>query len=187
VMVDVALRRLPEARADTETVRVYGVRRGEYLLCTAHRAGNVDDPARLRKLVALLRALPGPVVLPLHPRTRARLRDAELLDELAGAPGVRLTEPLGYLRLNALLCQARAIVTDSGGIQKEAYLAGVPCVTLRDRTEWVETVDAGWNTLVDLDAEAALAALEHERPAQHPQLYGDGHAAGRCVAAIGRL
>jgi UDP-GlcNAc3NAcA epimerase len=187
VMVDVALRRLPEARDDTATLRAYGVRRGEYLLCTAHRAGNVDDPARLRKLVALLRALPGPVVLPLHPRTRARLQDAQLLDELAGAPGVQLTEPLGYLQLSALLCQARAVVTDSGGVQKEAYLAGVPCVTLRDRTEWVETVDAGWNTLVDLDAEAALAALEHEPPAQHPQLYGDGHAAGRCVAAIGRL
>ncbi len=144
-------------------------------------------------LVALLRALPGPVVFPVHPRTRARLQDAGMLEELAGAPGMTLTEPLGYAELSALLCQARAVLTDSGGIQKEAYLAGVPCVTLRANTEWVETVAAGWNTLVDLDADAALAALEREPPADStpapgtPNPYGDGHAAERCVAAIGAL
>ncbi len=187
VMVDVALRRLPRARADTQTSAKYGVRPGEYLLCTAHRAGNVDDPARLSMLVKLLRALPGPVVFPAHPRTRARLTEARLLVELADSPGMHLTEPLGYAELSALLCQARAVVTDSGGIQKEAYLAGVPCVTLRANTEWVETIDAGWNTLVDLDAAAALAALERKPPAERPSLYGDGHAAERCVAAIGAV
>jgi UDP-N-acetylglucosamine 2-epimerase (non-hydrolysing)/UDP-GlcNAc3NAcA epimerase len=191
VMVDVALRRLPGARADTQTLRAHGVQAGAYLLCTAHRAGNVDDPARLGLLVALLGALAEsaglPIVLPLHPRTRARLRDADLLEELAQTDGMHLSEPLGYMQLSALLCQARAVVTDSGGIQKEAYVAGVPCVTLRANTEWVETVDAGWNTLVDLDARAALAALRRRPPAEHPSLYGDGHAAERCVAAIGTL
>jgi UDP-GlcNAc3NAcA epimerase len=195
VMVDIALRHLPAVRADTETLTAYAVRPKEYLLCTAHRAGNVDDPARLRRLVELVRALPGPVVFPVHPRTRARLREANLLIEASGAPGatltgaeqVRLTDPLPYARLSALLCHARAVVTDSGGIQKEAYLAGVPCITLRASTEWVETVQAGWNTLVDLDAEAALAALARTPPAEHPQLYGDGHAAERCVAAIGAM
>ncbi len=187
VMVDVALRRLPGARADTQTLAKFKVTPGEYLLCTAHRAGNVDDPARLSMLVKLLRALPGPVVFGVHPRTRARLRDAGMLAELADTPGMTLTEPLGYAELSALLCQARAVVTDSGGIQKEAYLAGVPCVTLRANTEWVETVRAGWNTLVDLDADAALAALARTRPAERPALYGDGHAAERCVAAIGGL
>jgi UDP-N-acetylglucosamine 2-epimerase (non-hydrolysing)/UDP-GlcNAc3NAcA epimerase len=157
------------------------------LLCTAHRAGNVDDPQRLARLVALFKALPGPVVLPLHPRTRERLREAGLLEELAKTPGMKLTEALGYVELSALLCQARAVVTDSGGIQKEAYLAGVPCVTLRAETEWVETVAAGWNTLVDLDTGAALAALEREPPGERPALYGDGRAAERCVAAIGRM
>ncbi len=185
VMVDVALRRLSQARADTQTLDAYGLRTGEYLLCTVHRAGNVDDPARLSRLVKLLRALPRPVVLPLHPRTYARLRDAGRLEELARVDGLWLTKPLGYVELSALLCQARAVVTDSGGIQKEAYVAGVPCITLRANTEWVETVDAGWNTLVDLDVDAALAALARTPPAEHPALYGDGHAAERCVQAIG--
>jgi len=188
VMVDVALRRQPSARADVETLSAYGVRSGTYLLLTAHRAGNVDDPDRLRALVDLVKALPVPVVFPVHPRTHARLADAGLLEELTRIDALRLTEPLGYVEFSALVCQARAVVTDSGGLQKEAYLAGVPCITLRANTEWVETVKAGWNTLVDLDASAALAALQREPPAAHPMaLYGDGHAAERCVAAIGRL
>src|SRR5262249_39325010 len=153
VMVDVALRRQPSARADDTPLRKRDVRSGAYLLVTAHRAGNVDDPDRLRELAALVRALPGPVVFPLHPRTRARLHAAGLLEDLERSDGLRMTEPLGYLEFSALLCQARAVLTDSGGVQKEAYLAGVPCITLRARTEWVETVNSGWNTLVDLDAD----------------------------------
>ncbi len=187
VMVDLALRLQPAARADARTLADHGVSAGAYLLLTAHRAGNVDDPTRLRALVQLVHALPEPVVFPLHPRTRERLGEAGLLDELARIEGLRLTEPLGYAELAALLCQARAVLTDSGGVQKEAYLAGVPCITLRPTTEWVETVDAGWNTLVDLDARAALDALQRDPPAERPPLYGDGHAAERCVAAIGGL
>jgi UDP-GlcNAc3NAcA epimerase len=187
VMVDIALARLPRARADEDTLREHGVVRGEYLLCTAHRAGNVDDPARLAALVELLAALPAPVLLPLHPRTRARLHEHGLMARLADAPTLTLTEPLGYAQMSALLCQARAVVTDSGGVQKEAYLAGVPCLTLRASTEWVETVATGWNTLVDLDREAALAALAAPPPSARPPLYGDGHAAERCVAEIDQL
>ena len=187
VMVDVALRVQPAARADTRTVEAHGVRPGAYLLLTAHRAGNVDPPQRLRALVELVRALPGPVVWPLHPRTRARLREAGLLPALEDVAGLRVSEPLGYGELAALLYHARAVVTDSGGVQKEAYLAGVPCVTLRPSTEWVETVQTGWNTLVDLDPAAALGALERTPPTERPALYGDGHAAERCVQAIGTL
>jgi len=187
VMVDVALRWQPAARADARAPGAYGLEPGGYLLLTAHRAGNVDDPRRLRALVELVCALPPPVLFAVHPRTRARLERARLLERLAAAEGVRLTEPLGYVEFAALVCQARAVLTDSGGVQKEAYLAGVPCVTLRANTEWSETVDAGWNTLVDLDAGAALAALERRPPAERPGLYGDGHAAERCVAAIGGL
>ncbi len=188
VMTDVALRRQPAARADVETLRAHGLKAGSYLLLTAHRAGNVDGPDRLRAFVALVQRLPGPVLFPVHPRTLARLKDAGLLQELARVQGLRMTEPLGYAEFSALLCQARAVLTDSGGVQKEAYLAGVPCVTLRANTEWVETVQTGWNSLVDLDADAALAALDRPPPEERPTgLYGDGHAAERCVQAIGAL
>jgi UDP-GlcNAc3NAcA epimerase len=187
VMVDVAMRRQPTARTDTQTLSEHGVMAGGYLLLTAHRAGNVDDPDRLRALVALIESLPLPVVFPLHPRTGARLREAGLSETLARLESVHVCEPLGYIEFSALLCQARAVLTDSGGVQKEAYLAGVPCITLRANTEWVETVASGWNTLVDLDAGAALTALDSEPPQERPQLYGDGHAAERCVQAIGSL
>ncbi len=187
VMVDVALRWQPAARTNAEAPGAYGVEAGSYLLLTAHRAGNVDDPDRLRALVELVKALPRPILFPLHPRTRARLRDAGLLEELEQLDGLHLTEPLGYVEFSALLCQSRAALTDSGGVQKEAYLASVPCVTLRSNTEWVETVSTGWNKLVDLDVAAALAALDSTPPHEHPELYGDGHAAGRCVQAIGTL
>jgi UDP-GlcNAc3NAcA epimerase len=187
VMVDVAMARQPSARADTATLAEHGLMPGSYLLLSAHRAGNVDDPRRLRALVELIEALPGPVLFSVHPRTRARLTDAGLIQQLERTDGLELSEPLGYLEFSALLCQARAVLTDSGGVQKEAYLAGVPCVTLRANTEWVETVAAGWNTLVDLDASAALAALDSPPPRERPPLYGDGHAAERCVQAIGAL
>jgi len=184
VMVDVALLFQPRALADTAPLEHAGVEPGGYVLVTAHRAGNVDDPARLRLLVDLLLALPVPAVLPLHPRTRARLDAAGWLAELDAAPGVRLQPPLGYLEFTSLLGHARAVLTDSGGVQKEAYLAGVPCVTMRDTTEWVETVAAGWNVLVDLDAIAAVAALDRRPPAERPPLYGDGRAGARVVAAL---
>ncbi len=192
VMVDVALRRAPAARAATEVPAAHGLQAGGYLLLTAHRAGNVDDPERLRTLLALIGKLPGPVLLPLHPRTRARLQEAGLLAQASEIPGLVLSEPLGYAEFSALLYQARAVLTDSGGVQKEAYLAGVPCLTLRANTEWVETVQAGWNALVDLDAAAALEALARwsepgsSRP-ERPPLYGDGHAAGHIVDAIGSM
>jgi UDP-N-acetylglucosamine 2-epimerase (non-hydrolysing)/UDP-GlcNAc3NAcA epimerase len=179
VMVDVF--ELLAPRADPAVLDGLGVTRGGYVLATAHRAGNVDDPARLRALVDVLTSVAEAVVLPLHPRTRARLAGAGLLAEL---DGVVVTPPLGYLEFAALLLGARAVMTDSGGVQKEAYLAGVPCVTLRATTEWRETVDAGWNVLVDLDPAAARAALERRPPAERPPLYGDGQAGQRVVEAL---
>jgi len=184
VMVDVARVIAPRASEDDAPLRAAGVDPGEYLLATAHRAGNVDDPRRLERLVELLLSLELPVVLPLHPRTRARLDEAGLYERLAA--GAILLAPLGYVAFTALLTRARAVLTDSGGVQKEAYLAGVPCITLRDTTEWVETVERGWNVLVDLDAGAARAALERPVPDERPELYGDGHAAERVVGSVER-
>jgi UDP-GlcNAc3NAcA epimerase len=185
VMVDVAMMLAPRARERTDVLEAFGLQPGRYLVATAHRPGNVDHPARLERLVTLLLAVPSPVVLPVHPRTRARLEAAGLLGRLEN--GVRLTPPLGYLEFTALLLHARATITDSGGVQKEAYLAGVPCVTMRAETEWTETVDAGWNVLVDLDADAAVAALERRPPADRPPLYGDGRAGERVVEALRRM
>jgi UDP-N-acetylglucosamine 2-epimerase (non-hydrolysing)/UDP-GlcNAc3NAcA epimerase len=184
-MADVTLAFTPVAERRSRALEEHGVTAGEYLLVTAHRAGNVDDRRRLLRLVELLEALPPPVLLPLHPRTRARLEAAGLLERVAAAPGLRVLRPLGYLDFLVLARSARAVLTDSGGVQKEAYLLGTPCVTLRDTTEWVETVETGWNVLVDLDAGAALEALGRPLPrGERPELYGGGRAGQRIADAV---
>jgi UDP-N-acetylglucosamine 2-epimerase (non-hydrolysing)/UDP-GlcNAc3NAcA epimerase len=182
VMVDVALATRERALARTQTLERFGVSAGDYVLVSAHRAANVDDPVALEKLVELLEAVGGPLVMAVHPRTAERLERANLSARAAAA--AVMAPPLGYLDFAALLWHARAVLTDSGGVQKEAYLAGVPCVTLRESTEWTETVAAGWNTLVGLDAAAAVAALGRGVPSERPALYGDGHAGAAVVAAL---
>jgi len=184
VMVDVASELQPRLRERIDLVTASGVTPGEYALVTAHRAGNVDDPERLERLVELLLAVPLPVLFSLHPRTRARLEHGGMLWRLERAEHVIIAPPLGYLEFTALLCNARVVLTDSGGLQKEAYLARVPCITLRANTEWTETVEQGWNVLVDLDRDRVLEALGREPPTEHPPLYGDGHAGERVVAAL---
>jgi UDP-N-acetylglucosamine 2-epimerase len=181
VMADVSLAFRHIAEERSRILDELGLDAGSYQVVTAHRAGNVDRPERLEALVALLEALPPPVVLPMHPRTRERLKAAGLMDRL---DGIKVVPPLGYLDFMKLARHARAVLTDSGGVQKEAYLLGVPCVTLRDSTEWVETVEAGWNTLVDLDPAAALAALDRPPPTDRPELYGGGHAAERVCEVL---
>jgi UDP-N-acetylglucosamine 2-epimerase (non-hydrolysing)/UDP-GlcNAc3NAcA epimerase len=180
VMADVSLAFAPIAAERSTVIAEMSLAPGDYLLVTAHRAGNVDLPERLERLVALVERLPGDVVFPLHPRTAKRLDAAGLRARLEDAPRVRLVPPLGYLDFLELTRHARAVLTDSGGVQKEAYLLETPCITLRDTTEWVETVAASWNVLVDLDADAAIAALDQPVPVgEHPDLYGGGHAATR--------
>ena len=187
VMADVTLLTAPVAARESDALARLGVEEGGYLLVTAHRAGNVDDPDALARLAEVLLGLPLPALFPVHPRTRARLESAGMLARLERAPGLSLLPPLGYLDFLQLLRHAAAVLTDSGGVQKEAYLLETPCITLRDTTEWTETVALGWNRLVGLDrarVEEALAQLE--RPAEHPDLYGGGRAGEAVVAAIGR-
>ncbi|HYN64326.1 MAG TPA: UDP-N-acetylglucosamine 2-epimerase (non-hydrolyzing) [Candidatus Limnocylindrales bacterium] len=154
-----------------------------YLLLTLHRAENVDDPRRLDALLATL-PVDRPVIFPVHPRTRAALQAAGTVL----GPNVLAIEPIGYLAMLALERAASAIATDSGGVQKEAYLAGVPCITMRAETEWVETVEAGWNRVTGQDPKALIAALADEafmqRSRPRPDLFGDGNAAARIVAAL---
>jgi UDP-GlcNAc3NAcA epimerase len=157
-----------------------------YLLVTLHRAENVDDPQRLATLLDMLE-LDRPVIFPVHPRTRAAMGAAGL--ELSS--NVRAIDPVGYLAMIALERHAAAIATDSGGVQKEAYLAGVPCITLRTETEWVETVSAGWNHVVGTDPAGLRASLQDaafmDRTRPRPSLFGDGRAAERIVDALAGL
>ena len=176
VMADACFRLAPIARERSDALVRLHVEPGSYLLVTVHREANVR-PERLRRIVGGLRRLREPLVFPAHPRTRAAL-DANRLD-------IPTIDPLGYLDLAALASQARVVLTDSGGLQKEAYWYGVPCVTLRPSTEWIDTVEAGANTLVDDDPYRIVQAVRQARmPLDPPPLYGDGHASERVVEAL---
>lgn len=184
VMFDAALM-FREAALARPGAAAFGLEPGGYELVTVHRAAATDTPAALRALVEVLAAVPGPAVFPVHPRTRAKLEAAGLWDAASALPNIRLVPPVGYLDFTALLVTARAVVTDSGGVQKEAFFHRVPCVTLRDTTEWVETVDAGVNTLTGMDAGRVRDALAAARfPDDPPQLYGDGDASSRIAALV---
>ena len=148
---------------------------GDYVLATAHRNYNADDEQRLSQVLACLGRVSTRVVFPIHPRTRKRIAEWSL--EVPG--NVELIDPVPYSRMLSLERGARTVVTDSGGVQREAYIWGVPCVTLREETEWTETVDTGWNTLVGVDPDLFSEALERPVPTERPPIFGDGHAAER--------
>jgi UDP-N-acetylglucosamine 2-epimerase len=178
VMADVAFRLAPVARRRSNALERFGVAPGRFVVSTIHREANVQ-PDRLSRIVAGMNLIEEPVIFPAHPRTRTRLP--------ALGPNVILTEPLGYVDLAALASQARVILTDSGGLQKEAYWYGVPCVTARPSTEWIDTVEVGANVLVDDDPEAIANAVKDARlPAELPPLYGAGDASER-IARVLRL
>jgi len=176
VMADVCVRFAPLARERSTILRRLGLEPGAYVVATIHREANVA-PDRVARIVDGLGRIAEPVVFPAHPRTRGRLPETPA--------NVRVIEPLGYLDMAALASQARVVVTDSGGLQKEAYWYGVPCVTARPSTEWVDTVELGANVLVDADPERLAAAVAAARmPDDLPQLYGDGHASERVATAL---
>ena len=184
VMLDLVIECTP---LTTHIALPTGLCEGEYFLATMHRAENTDDVERLGQLLRGLETIAreiAPVLLPAHPRLQSRLTEHG-----HKLQGVRLMPPVGYVESQALIRRARGVITDSGGIQKEALFHGVPCITLRPTTEWVESVDAGMNTLVDddIDALAKAAAEAHGRvpiPPKVCRLFGDGHAASAIASTI---
>jgi len=169
------------ARTGRELLAEFGVTVGSYVLATIHRADNTDDPLRLQAILNGLGGIDEPVVFPLHPRTGDAIEAAAL----RVPPNVRCVEPVGYGTLIRLAADARVVVTDSGGLQKEAYWLGTPCVTARDTTEWVETVETGWNVLVGADADFIASAARAAGPGPtHPESYGEPGAGSRCVGLL---
>lgn len=180
IMVDSLQYAVSRAEPAEAVLARLGIEPVPYVLATVHRANNTDDPVRLRGILAGL-ATGGTVVFPVHPRTKAVMAR----EGITLPANIRPVEPLGYFDILALQEGARAIATDSGGIQKEAYLLETPCVTLRDETEWTETVALGWNVLVGANEAAIAAALaDPPRGEGHPPVYGDGNAAARILDAI---
>jgi UDP-N-acetylglucosamine 2-epimerase (non-hydrolysing) len=180
VMTDVCLRVRDDVLADGAELPE-GIPAGDFVVATIHRAENTDDPARLRALLERLDASPVPVVLTAHPRLVERSRAAGVP---LGSTALTVISPLSYRQMVATMLQARGVVTDSGGLQKEAFLLGVPCTTLRSETEWVETLEDGWNVLdPQLDRLRELAARPAStRPRSAP--YGDGRAASRVCEVL---
>jgi UDP-GlcNAc3NAcA epimerase len=180
-MYDVALQSAQAARSRDILTRL-GLSRGEYLLVTLHRPQNVDEKEPLASIVEALVTAGRTVVFPVHPRTRKNLTAFGLWDRLVTE--VKAIDPVDYLDFIALLMGSAKVVTDSGGVQKEAYFFGVPCVTLRDETEWIETLEDGWNALVGTDTKEILHAIQNFNPeGTKSKSFGDGHAAEK----IGRI
>jgi UDP-GlcNAc3NAcA epimerase len=185
VRVDVLAAFLPKARErQSELLTRCGLARDQrFALATIHRASNTDEPARLGAIVTAFSQFDLPVVIPVHPRLEKMLRVANI----TFGKSVRTVEPLGFLDMLALLDACQVVVTDSGGLQKEAYMLSRPCVTVRDSTEWTETVESGWNRMTSpADLAAAVAAAQGSLPEHHPDLYGAPGVSERVVDALER-
>jgi UDP-N-acetylglucosamine 2-epimerase len=183
VMADVLGGAVERARARSTILRDLALEERRYVLATVHRAENTDDPSRLRRILSAFETVGEVVVFPVHPRTRRLLGAAT--GSSHGGGRLRFIDPVGYLDMIRLTSSARLVLTDSGGLQKEAYWLSVPCVTLREETEWVETVAVGWNVLAGSDPERILQAVHTlVPPARHPALYGDGNAAAAIADAL---
>jgi UDP-N-acetylglucosamine 2-epimerase len=183
VMLDVLNWAKQRANGDMpEILNRFGLSKRAYLLATVHRCENTNDVAQLSCILQAFDSLDEPIIFPVHPRTRKMISEMGFRPR----PHLHLIDPVGYLDMVALVGSARSVLTDSGGLQKEAYWLGVPCVTLRNETEWVETVETGWNVLVGSDAEKIVGAVNSFYPPDsRPALYGDGAAANKCVELIG--
>ncbi|SFS33955.1 non-hydrolyzing UDP-N-acetylglucosamine 2-epimerase [Marininema halotolerans] len=180
VMVDAIRYNRLIAGESSQILERIGLEKGSYVLITLHRAENTDDPKRLSAIVRALNQLSVPSVLPLHPRTRGRMKEHGLT---FNNPNLLVIEPIGYLDMLYLESQALKILTDSGGVQKEAFILEVPCITMRDETEWTETIEQGANCLTGADEWRIIDSIEgFSADFTHvPPVFGDGYATDRIV------
>ena len=186
VMLDSFLYFSKVAQRKSKILAELGLSKKGYLLATVHRAGNTDDEQNLRSIADAFLSVDDRIVFPVHPRTEKYLKQYGLYDILKNAPNIALIDPVGYLDSIMLTRNAAKVLTDSGGLQKEAYFARVPCITLDETTGWVETVQDGWNTLVASNREKIIAAIKHFQPdGKQRDVFGDGKAAEKIVNFIG--
>jgi UDP-N-acetylglucosamine 2-epimerase len=173
-----------KAKRQSHIIEKLRMKAGDYYLATVHRAENTNDPHRLRNILAAFSELDEKVIFPIHPRTRQAM-DTYDIDLYQFSPRIEFIAPVGYLDMVQLEQSAKMILTDSGGIQKEAYWLKVPCVTLRDETEWIETTQSGWNVLAGADKNKILASVrDFQIPKKHPNLYGIGQTGGKIVTYL---
>ena len=187
VMYDAALSFGNIAESTSTILSDLTLKSKEFILCTVHRAENTDNEERIKQIIRALDTIGAetyPVVLPLHPRTRKSLEKFNLLETVEKHPGIIITEPLSFLDMVMLEKHAHTILTDSGGVQKEAYFHQTPCVTLRDETEWVETVNAGWNQIAGHKADSIIDCLNNVPQQKKIDEYGTGHAANTIVRLL---
>lgn len=179
-----------KARLQSHVLETIGVEARHFVLATCHRPVNTDSEENLKTILDAFAAMPLPVVLPLHPRTKGAICRYGLMDWLLAQKNVCISEPLGYLDMLQLQQNAALVATDSGGVQKEAYYCNTPCLTLRNETEWVETVKIGWNTLCQIDKGSIISKtveiLSKDGEREHPDIYGDGFASRRIVEVLSR-
>jgi len=181
VMYDALLQHLPQARANSKILEELDLKPRSYSLVTVHRASNTDSVQQLGAILDALNQIPETVVFPAHPRTRAAIERFQL----KVANHIRLIPPVGYFDMMVLEENARLIATDSGGVQREAYFLGIPCLTLRETTEWGETVEAGWNQLVGAETHEILDAwFTFTPPNEHPAIFGNGDAAQQIISIL---
>jgi UDP-N-acetylglucosamine 2-epimerase len=184
-MYDAVLMFSEKAKQRSTILHDLGLKKGGYLLATIHRAYNTDDPQTLKAIFSALNSINEIMVFPIHPRTRQKIQDYGLLNDAAAVNNLRLIDPVSYLDMLILEQNARLILTDSGGVQKEAYFFGIPCLTLRPETEWVETVQSGWNILVGADVEKiVLLSQTFMPPVSHPAFYGNGQAVTQIIRIL---
>lgn len=189
VMVDALQRNIEIAQKKSKIIEKLNIHPKEYILVTLHRAENTDNKRNLLNIVNALTALNKTLVFPIHLRTLNALKKYKLLEKLKNPSNIILTEPVGYLDMLVLEKNAWKILTDSGGVQKEAYILKIPCITMRNTTEWIETVEDGWNILVGSETEKIINAIENFNPSSkvHSNIYGNGHASERITEILEKL